>query len=77
MGCFMLLRHVMVELCYTTCYEITSQRVLDQSQAGVYRGKPHIPLHFGPFGRIRIYIIHFYLFFHDYLLIIVVCTLGG
>ena len=29
--------------------EITSQRLLDQSQAGVYRGKRHIPPHFGPF----------------------------
>ena len=28
---------------------ITSQRLLDQSQAGVYRGKRHIPPHFGPF----------------------------
>ena len=27
---------------------ITSQRLLDQSQAGAYRGKCHIP-HFGPF----------------------------
>ena len=29
---------------------ITSQRLLDQSQAGVYRGKRHIPPQFGPFG---------------------------
>ena len=29
--------------------KITSQRLLDQSQAGVYRGKHHIPPHFGPF----------------------------
>ena len=29
--------------------KITSQRLLDQSQAGVYRGKRHIPPHFGPF----------------------------
>ena len=29
---------------------ITSQRLLDQSQAGIYRGKCHIPPHFGPFG---------------------------
>ena len=29
--------------------EITSQRLLDQSQAGIYRGKRHIPPHFGPF----------------------------
>ena len=29
--------------------EITSQRLLDQSQAGVYRGKRHVPPHFGPF----------------------------
>ena len=28
---------------------ITSQRLLDQSQAGVYRRKCHIPPHFGPF----------------------------
>ena len=26
--------------------KITSQRLLDQSQAGVYRGKRHIPPHF-------------------------------
>ena len=30
-------------------FKITSQRLLDQSQAGVYRGKRHIPPHFGPF----------------------------
>ena len=30
-------------------FEITSQRLLDQSQAGVYRGKRHIPPHFRPF----------------------------
>ena len=29
--------------------EVTSQRLLDQSQAGVYMGKtPHTPPHFGP-----------------------------
>ena len=28
--------------------QITSQRLLDQSQAGVYRGKRHIPPHFRP-----------------------------
>ena len=28
--------------------KITSQRLLDQSQAGVYGGKRHIPPHFGP-----------------------------
>ena len=53
---------------YTTClcsfspfdsskvevFEITSQRLLDQSQAGVYRGKRHIPPHFGIFGPIRV-----------------------
>ena len=33
---------------------ITSQRLLDQSQAGVYRGKRHIPPHFGHFGAIRV-----------------------
>ena len=27
---------------------ITSQRLLDQSQAGVYQGKHHVPRHFGP-----------------------------
>ena len=33
---------------------ITSQRLLDQSQAGVYRGKRHIPPHFWPFwGYLR------------------------
>ena len=31
------------------CCKITSQRLLDQSQAGVYWGKHHIPPHFGPF----------------------------
>ena len=31
-------------------FEITSQRLLDQSQAGVYKGKHHIPSHCGPFG---------------------------
>ena len=30
-------------------WKITLQRLLDQSQAGVYRGKSHIPPHFGPF----------------------------
>ena len=34
--------------------KITSQRLLDQSQAGVYRGKCHIPPHFGLFGPIRV-----------------------
>ena len=29
-------------------FQITSQRLLDQSQAGVCRGKHHIPPHFGP-----------------------------
>ena len=29
---------------------ITSQRLLDQSQAGVYRGKRHIPPHLGLFA---------------------------
>ena len=33
---------------------ITSQRLLDQSQGGVYRGKRHIPPHFGLFGPIRV-----------------------
>ena len=32
---------------------ITSQRLLDQSQA-VYRGKRHIPPHFGHFVAIRV-----------------------
>ena len=35
-------------------FRITSQRLLDQSQAGVYRGKHHIPPHFGFFGPIRV-----------------------
>ena len=30
-------------------FKITSQRLLDQSQGGVYRGKRHIPPYFGPF----------------------------
>ena len=34
--------------------KITSQRLLDQSQAGVYRGKRHIPPHFGFFGPIGV-----------------------
>ena len=34
--------------------EVISQRLLDQSQAGVYRGKCHIPPHFGLFGPIRV-----------------------
>ena len=34
--------------------KITSQRLLHQSQAGVYRGKRHIPPHFGLFGPIRV-----------------------
>ena len=29
-------------------------RLLDQSQAGVYRGKRHLPPHFGHFGAIRV-----------------------
>ena len=33
---------------------ITSQRLLDQIQVGVYRGKCHIPPHFGPFWAIRV-----------------------
>ena len=33
---------------------IPSQRLLDQGQAGVYRGKRHIPPHFGLFGPIRV-----------------------
>ena len=33
---------------------ITSQRLLDQSQAGIYRGKRHIAPHFGLFGAIRV-----------------------
>ena len=33
---------------------ITSQRLLDQSHAGVYGGKCHIPPHFGLFGPIRV-----------------------
>ena len=35
-------------------FEITSQRLLDQSQAGVYRGKRHIALILGLFGPIRV-----------------------
>ena len=35
-------------------WKITSQRLLDQSQAGVYMGKRHIPPHFGLFGPIRV-----------------------
>ena len=34
--------------------ETTSQRLLDQSQAGVYRGKRHIPPILGLFGPIRV-----------------------
>ena len=34
--------------------EITSQRLLDQSQAGIYRGKRHIPPRFGLFGPIGV-----------------------
>ena len=34
--------------------EITSQRLLDQSQAGVYRGKRHIPPILGLFGPIHV-----------------------
>ena len=34
--------------------QITSQRLLDESQAGVCRGKRHIPPHFGLFWAIRI-----------------------
>ena len=33
---------------------ITSERLLDQSQAGVYGGNRHIPPHFGLFGPIRV-----------------------
>ena len=33
---------------------ITSQRLLDQSEAGVHTGKCHIPPHFGLFGPIRV-----------------------
>ena len=33
---------------------ITSQRLLDQSQKQAYRGKRHIPPHFGIFGAIRV-----------------------
>ena len=33
---------------------ITSQRLLDQSQAGVFWGKCHITPHFGFFGAIRV-----------------------
>ena len=33
-------------------WKITSQRLLDQSQAGVYMGK--MPPHFGLFGPIRV-----------------------
>ena len=39
---------------YLKGLKITSQRLLDQSQAGVYRGKRHIPPHFGHFGPIRV-----------------------
>ena len=35
-------------------WKITSQRLLDQSQAGVYMGKRHLPPHFGFFGPIRV-----------------------
>ena len=34
--------------------QITSHRLLDQSQAGVHRGKRHIPPHFGLFGAIHV-----------------------
>ena len=34
--------------------EITSQRLLDQSQAGVCRGKHHMTPILGPFGPIRV-----------------------
>ena len=34
--------------------QISSQRLLDQSQGGVYRGKRHIPPHFGLFGAVRV-----------------------
>ena len=34
--------------------EITSQRLLDQSQAAVCRGKRHIPAHFGLIGPMRV-----------------------
>ena len=35
-------------------FQITSQRLLDQSQAGVYRGKRQIAPHFGLFGAIHV-----------------------
>ena len=38
----------------TCSTQITSQRLLDQSQAGVYRGKHHIPPILGLFGPIRV-----------------------
>ena len=34
--------------------EITLQRLLDQTQAGVYRGKHHIPPFLGLFGPISV-----------------------
>ena len=37
---------------YSAPKQITSQRLLDQSQAGVYRGKHHIPPILGLFGPI-------------------------
>ena len=42
--------HNLVMQCFTLgSSKITSQRLLDQSQAGVYGGKRHIPPHFEPF----------------------------
>ena len=35
-------------------FEITSRRLFDQSQEGVYRGKRHIPLILGFLGAIRV-----------------------
>ena len=48
--------HLECEICelLRPLLQITSQRLLDQSQAGVYRGKCHIPPHFGLFGPIRV-----------------------
>ena len=38
----------------STKIEVTSQRLLDQSQAGVHRGKRHIPPNLGLFGPIHV-----------------------
>ena len=35
--------------CQPDASQVTSQSLLDQSQAGVHRGKRHIPPRFGPF----------------------------